>query len=132
MPSLNHLIIKVYPRMFKILFGSTLFNRWFSSSGGNTKSFKESFKESFKGTIGKSYVNRNFLKTATVDASSFTEEPHFCHMGNLDSCMYCSGKTATAVSQVGEPCDDALYSPIRLGRQFRKGDLESGPSGMPN
>jgi hypothetical protein len=67
-----------------------------------------------------------------VDASSFTEEPHFCYMENLDSSMYFPGKNATAVSQVGEPCDDALYSPSRLGGRFGREDLESGPPGMPN
>ena len=129
MPALNHLIIKVFPRILETLFGSTIFGSWFSSSGGGNI---KSFKESFQGRIGKSYRNKNFLETATVELSSLTDEPAFYNERDLASSKYFSRNAPTGVNHVDGPYDDAVHTPSWLGGQFGKDDLESNSQGMSN
>jgi len=127
MPALNHLIIKVLPLILESL-GSTVIGSWFSSGSGNTKSFKESFQ----GRIGKSYRNKNFLETATVELSRHSDEPAFYNERDLASPTYLSRNALTGVNHVGEPYDDAVRSPSWLGGQFGREDLESNSQGMSN
>jgi hypothetical protein len=128
MPSLNHLIVKVFPRILETILGSTIFSSWFSSGGGNAKSFKESFQ----GRVSKSHWPKNFLQSATVEVSSLTDEPDFYNERDLASSTHFSRNAHTGVNHVGEPCDDAVHSPSWLGGQFGTVDLESNSQGMPH
>jgi hypothetical protein len=131
MPALNHIIIKALPRILDTWFRST----WFSTGSGQTKSFKESFQGSVLrlGNINKAESDKNVNMTATVEVSSFIDEPPIYYGKNLATPKNFSRRSPTRPIYVGEPHEDPIYSPGWLGEQScQNGDLESNYPSMPN